>query len=259
MKTFLRQIGALVRLSFVELWRRNDVFGLLVLALALMAPLSMASPFGASGASRYLDEAALLLIWAFSLFIALGTGSRLFPPEFESRTVYPLLSKPISRGRVLFGKYLGAVSASWSALAFFYALYFGSSLLRGGSASAEFFQAVALHFAFVALAVSVALLGSLLVTPSANLTLSAIALTGMFFFGRRLPEYAETLAAPLAWLTRLVYAVGPHAEFFDMRQRLVHGWGAVDAGVFAVVLAYAAAYSCVCLALAAAALKRRRL
>ena len=259
MKTFLRQMGALVRLSFVELWRRNDVFGLLVLALALMVPLSMASPFGASGASRYLDEAALLLIWAFSLFIALGTGSRLFPPEFESRTVYPLLSKPVSRGRVLFGKYLGAVSASWSALAFFYVLYFGSSLLRGGSASAEFFQAVALHFAFVALAVSVSLLGSLLVTPSANLTLSSIALAGMFFFGRRLPEYADAISAPLAWLVRLVYAAGPHAEFFDMRQRLVHGWGAVDAGVFAAVLAYAAAYSCVCLALAAAVLKRRRL
>ena len=82
MKMFIRQLKSLVRLSFVELWRRNDIFALLILALALLVPLSMASPFGASGASRYLDEVALLLIWGFSLFIALGTGSRLFPPEF---------------------------------------------------------------------------------------------------------------------------------------------------------------------------------
>ena len=112
MKLFVRQVKALVKLSFLELWRRNDVFALALFALALMVPLSMASPFGASGASRYLDEVALLLIWGFSIFIALGTGSRLFPPEFESRTIYPLLAKPISRGRLLFGKYLGAVLAS---------------------------------------------------------------------------------------------------------------------------------------------------
>ena len=112
MKMFIRQLKSLVWLSFVELWRRNDIFALLILALALLVPLSMASPFGAAGASRYLDEVALLLIWGFSLFIALGTGARLFPPEFESRTIYPLLSKPISRGALLVGKYLGAVAAS---------------------------------------------------------------------------------------------------------------------------------------------------
>ena len=137
MRVFFRQVKALVRLSFVELWRRNDVFALVVLALALMAPLSMASPFGAAGASRYLDEVALLLIWGFSLFIALGTGSRLFPPEFDSRTIYPLLSKPISRGALLVGKYFGAVAASWSALLLFYSLFAGCVLLRGGGMSAE--------------------------------------------------------------------------------------------------------------------------
>ncbi|MBR4258484.1 MAG: hypothetical protein IKQ17_05600 [Kiritimatiellae bacterium] len=99
MKLFVRQVKALVKLSFLELWRRNDVFALVLLGLALMVPLSMASPFGAEGASRYLDEVALLLVWGFSLFVVLGAGQRLFPPEFESRTIYPLLAKPVSRGK----------------------------------------------------------------------------------------------------------------------------------------------------------------
>ena len=85
MKLFARQTIALVKLSFIELWRRNDVFALVLLGLALMVPLSMATPFGAAGASRYLDEMALLLVWGFSLFIALGAGQRLFPPP-SSRT-----------------------------------------------------------------------------------------------------------------------------------------------------------------------------
>ena len=258
MKLIFRQMKALVKLSFVELWRRNDIFALLILALALLVPLSMASPFGAAGASRYLDEVALLLIWGFSLFIALGTGARLFPPEFESRTIYPLLSKPISRGALLIGKYLGAVAASWSALALFYLLFVGCCLMRGGALSVEIVQGFAFHAAFVALAVSVALMGSLVVTPSANLTLSATALTAMFFFGRKLPEYADAVSAPLTWIVNITYAIGPHVEFFDMRQRLIHGWGGVDAVVVVAVLAYAAAYTGACLAVAWLILKRKR-
>ena len=259
MKTAFRQFKALVKLSFLELWRRNDIFALVLLGLALMVPLSMASPFGADGASRYLDEAALLLVWGFSLFIALGSGQRLLAPEFEARTIYPLLAKPISRGRLLFGKYLGALAASWSALAFFYVLFVGSVLLRGGAFAAELPQALALHFAFIALAVAVSLLGSLLMSASANCALSSIVLVGMFFFGRRLPEYADGLNPALAWLVKAVYAIAPHAEFFDMRQRLVLGCGAVGWPVFAAVLCYALVYIAVLLGLASLALRRRRL
>ena len=53
MKGHVRRIGALVRLSLLELWRRNDMFALLVLALVLLVPLSLARPFGATGATRY--------------------------------------------------------------------------------------------------------------------------------------------------------------------------------------------------------------
>ena len=69
MKGSMRRIGALVKLSLLELWRRNDMFALLVLSLVLLVPLSLARPFGASGATRYFDEVALLLVWGYSLFI----------------------------------------------------------------------------------------------------------------------------------------------------------------------------------------------
>ena len=260
MKVLLRQLAALVRLSFLELWRRNDVFGLLVLSLAVMAPLAMATPFGAAGASRYMDEAALLLIWGFSLFIALGTGSRLFPPEFASRTIYPLLAKPISRTRLLVGKYLGAFAASASALTLFYLLFAVSVGLRGGGWFAvDLLQAFVLHLAFVALAVALSLLGSLLLTASAGHALCGLVLVSMFFFGRKLPEYADAAAAPAAWIVQAAYAVAPHVEFFDMRQRVIHGWGGVDGLVLVAALGYAAAYVTVLMALAAWALKRNRL
>lgn len=259
MRTFPGQMKALVKLSLLELWRRNEILGLLILALAVMVPLSFAKPFGAAGATRYLDEVALLLIWGFSLFIALGTGARLFPPEFESRTILTLRAKPISLGRLVAGKYLGAVVAASSAVLLFYALFILSVGLRGGGwMSVDLAQAVVLHLGFVALAVALSLLGSLIVTSSANLTLNGILLVAMFFFGRRLPGYAEDASAAAGWIAQAVYVVAPHAEFFDMRQRVIHDWGAVDGAVFAAVLGYAVMYVAVVLGLATVALKRRK-
>ena len=260
MKGVMRRIGALVKLSLLELWRRNDMFALLVLALVLLVPLSLARPFGASGATRYFDEAALLLIWGYSLFISLGIGGRLFTSEFANRTVYPLLAKPVSRGELLAGKYLGAVVASWSALVFFYVLWAVSSALRGGEClSTCFLQAFVLHALFMALAVAAAVAGSFLLSPSASTTLLAILFPAMFFFGRRLPDYAENVSGVLKGLVYAVYWVAPHAEFFDMRQRLVHGWGGVEAGVFLAVLGYGIVNSVLLLLVARFLLNRKRL
>ena len=260
MKGVMRRIGALVKLSLLELWRRNDMFALLVLALVLLVPLSLARPFGASGATRYFDEAALLLIWGYSLFISLGIGGRLFTSEFANRTVYPLLAKPVSRGELLAGKYLGAVVASWSALVFFYVLWAVSSVLRGGEClSTCFLQAFVLHALFMALAVAAAVAGSFLLSSSASTTLLAILFPAMFFFGRRLPDYAENVSGVLKGLVYAVYWVAPHAEFFDMRQRLVHGWGGVEAGVFLAVIGYGIVYSAILLLAARFLLNRKRL
>lgn len=259
-KGTFRRIGALVKLSLLELWRRNDMFALLVLALVLLIPLSLAKPFGASGATRYFDEAALLLVWGYSLFVALGIGGRLFTSEFANRTIYPLLAKPVSRGELILGKYLGAVVAGWSSLLFFYALWVVSAALRGGDwCSACFFQAFVLHALFMALATAAALCGSFLLTPSAGTTLLAVILPAMFFFGRRLPDYAQNVSGFMRVLMKMSYWILPHVEFFDMRQRLVHGWGSVDATVFLAVVGYGLAYVVALLALAHVLFRRKQL
>jgi len=254
----LRPLAALVKLSLLELWRRNDIFVLLVLSGVLLVPLAAAKPFGADGAARYMDEVALLLVWAYSFFIALGAGSRLFPPEFESRTLFPLLARPVSRARILFGKFLGAFTAAASAILFFYALYALACGCRTGVfVTPALVEAVLLHLAFAALATALALLGSLIVTPSMNLTVCTLLLAVMFFFGRRLPLYAHAAAQPFKTLAYAAYWIAPHAEFFDMRQRVVHGWGPADPAAVAVLVAYAVCYTAACLFAAAWILRRR--
>lgn len=259
MRTLLRQVGALVRLTVLELYRRKDLIVVFLLAAVILLPLVFFTPFGVAGASRYMNELALLLVWLFSLAIGLGVSARLFPPEFESRTIYPMLSKPVSRGTVLFGKYVGALAASASALVFFYLAYAALCGFRQGVWFSEVLvQAFVLHVGFLVVVTAVGLLGSLLLTPSANLTLGGLLVVGLFFYGQRLPALAASQPWPGKAVLVALHALGPHVEFFDLRQRVVHGWEPIGWGVCALVFAYALVYAAACLSVAAVAFRRKR-
>jgi Cu-processing system permease protein len=260
MRNAFRQISALSKLALLDLYRRKDLLVALILGAVILFPLVFFTPFGVGGANRYMDEIALLLIWAFSVVIGVGAASRLFPPEFESRTIFPLLSKPVSRGVLLLGKYLGALIAAVSALALFYIAYAVLTGLRQGAwFPLIWLQALLLHAGFMAVAVALALLGSLLLTPSANWTLCLLTLVGMLVFGQRLPELAATQPAPGNWILGLIQTVAPHCEFFDLRQRMIHGWPPIPWLVLLCAELYALLYSAACLALATLAFRRHRL
>jgi ABC-type transport system involved in multi-copper enzyme maturation permease subunit len=255
----VRQIRALAGLAVLELYRRKDLIVVFVLSAVILLPLSVVTPFGVSGASRYINELALLLVWLFSLVIALGLSARLFPPEFESRTIFPLLAKPVGRGTILLGKYVGAWVASFSALAVFYAAYAVLVGVRQGIwFPAVLVQAFILHVGLLAVVTALGVLGSLLMTPSANLTFCALLVVGMLLFGQRLPAFAATQPLPGKCVLGVIHWIGPHLELFDLRQRLVHVWPPIGWGVCAAVLAYAAAYAAACLALAACVFRKKR-
>jgi ABC-type transport system involved in multi-copper enzyme maturation permease subunit len=205
-----------------------------------------------------MNELALLLVWIFSIAISMGVSNRLMPPEFESRTIYPLLAKPVSRGTVLLGKYLGAVTASLSALALF---YLGYALLAGFREQFWFpvvlIQAFILHASFVLLLCALSILGSLALTPSANWTLTALVTVSMLLFGSRLPAYAASQGAPVRQILQAIDLFAPHFDFFDMRLRVVHHWSGISWGMCAFVVCYALVYSALCLFIASRLFRRK--
>ena len=73
---------------------------------------------------RYLKEICLLLIWVSSLVICITTAARQIPAEWENRTIFPLLAKPVTRWHVVVGKFAGCWFACGIALVVFY-LFFG--------------------------------------------------------------------------------------------------------------------------------------
>ena len=259
MSCYMRQLSALARLSVLELYRRKDLVVVLVLSLVILAPLLFFTPFGMTGASRYMNELALLLVWLFAGVIGLSVAARLFPSEFETRTIFPLLAKPVGRGTVLLGKYLGALASALSALVVFYLAYILLTGLRQGIwFSMTLLQAMLLHAAFLVIIIAVSVLGSLVLTTSANLTLGGFITVGMLMFGQRLSALALQQPWPGRWILRMIDWFAPHLEFFDMRQRLIHDWPPLGWSTCFCVVLYAVCYAALCLTLAAACFRRRR-
>jgi ABC-type transport system involved in multi-copper enzyme maturation permease subunit len=259
-KTSARAVRAIAACSVLELYRRRDVYVAAILGAVIIVPLSGVQLFGVEGAVRYMSEITLLLIWVFSIAIALTTAARQIPGEIQRRTILPLLARPVTRGQVVVGKCLGAFLASAGAVILFYVCYaLLAGLKSGGLVTGTLVQAVVLHCCFAAVTVSMCLLGSLLLTPSANLTCSALLTAGMLLFGSRLSEMGTAMPAPAKWVVLGLHFILPHFEFFDLRMRLVHGWEGISAVTFTGIVAYGIGYAAVFLAIAAFVFNRKRL
>ncbi len=255
-----RKIRAVAGASLLEMVRRREIYAALILTLVLLTPLALVNFFGVEGIVRHLREAALLLIWIFSIIITITCAARQFPGELERRTILPLLSKPVSRGDVVLGKYFGAFAAAAGTLIVFYLCY----LLLTGLTSAVWvsltlIQTVFLHLCFVGLLAALVLAGSMLFAPAANITICSLVTVGMLLFGQRLPESAAEAVFPANWIIMAVHAVFPHFEFFDGRVRLIHEWGPYEFSLLGIVFVYTVCYIALLIIAAMVLFKRKRL
>ncbi len=93
MSTTLAIAGIVIK----DLYRRKDFYVLFVLTALITVVMGSVNLFHDSHIVRYLKEMCLLLIWICSLVIAITTTARQIPMERESRTIFPLLAKPVTR------------------------------------------------------------------------------------------------------------------------------------------------------------------
>ena len=260
MKNKLRQIAAIARVSVLELYRRKDIYVAVILLMAVMVPLASVNVFGVEGIENYLSEITLLLIWLFSTLITVMTTARQIPSEIESRTVYPLLAKPVTRSTFVWGKYMGALAASCGTITIFYACFaIMAAIFSEGVVNTVFIQAFFFHLAFTALLSAFTMLGSVIMTKPANVTCSLLLAFFMVLFGKGLHSMLQATAWPLKGVVAFLHAFAPHFEFYDLRGLVTHNWPPLSVGVFCFALVYAVVYGVLVIAVTVKVLKRKRI
>src|SRR5687767_11603848 len=94
---------------FRESVRDRVPYNLVLFAVMLMAASYLLGQLTAGQDVKIIKDLGLAAISIFGLFIAVFIGIGLVSKEVERRSIYALLSKPISRPQLVIGKYVGLV------------------------------------------------------------------------------------------------------------------------------------------------------
>jgi Cu-processing system permease protein len=245
----MNSIFAIAGVAIKELYRRKDFYVLFVMTAVLTILMGAANFFNDKGVVRYLKDICLLLIWISALVIAIVTTARQIPAERENRTIFPLLAKPVSRGRLIVGKFLGCWLACGIALAVFYVFFGAVTASREAQwPLMDFVKAVWLHWVMIGVVAGIAMLGSVVfAAPSSNSTICFVVIAGILLVGRHLSQVATSQPEPLRTLLYTIYFLIPHLEWYDQREQLVNGQGIAAWGDCALATLYALFYIAVLL------------
>jgi Cu-processing system permease protein len=258
---FMNTIWALTGVVIKELYRRKDFYVLFVLTAVITLAAGSVRFFHDPNIVRYVKDLCLLLIWISALLITIALTARQIPAERESRTIFPLLAKPVTRGQVILGKFFGCWVASGFALLVFYVFF---AVITGSREQnwpvPEYLQAFLLQWIMLGIVTAMTLLGSVIfVAPSSTITILFILVAGILFLGRHLNTVALHNAEPMRTIIYAIYFIIPHLELFDVRERVVNDWGLVNWLVCGLATLYAMAYTALFLLLTWLAFRRKSL
>jgi ABC-type transport system involved in multi-copper enzyme maturation permease subunit len=234
--------GALAHASILEAIRRKDIYVALILSAIMMLAAATIGTFGVNGLEMFLKDVALTVISLLSLVLAVLFAARQIPEEVSRRTVYPLLARPIGRGDLLFGKFLGAFTLSVIALLLFAAIGAGALAWYGLSLGAIFWQFLLLRIFALGLICAMTMALSLVMTPGATVTMSLLLAAGSATFSNAVLLLYGASGTGQQQLLKASYYIFPHLDLFDLKGKVSYGWKPIGGQWITLLFVYAALY-----------------
>ena len=103
----MRAIGVVAAGVFRDAIRDRIAYGLVFFAVLLIAASILLAQLTAGQDVKIIKDLGLASSSVIGVFIAIFFGIGLVTKEVERRSIYSLLSKPVTRSQVVVGKYLG--------------------------------------------------------------------------------------------------------------------------------------------------------
>jgi Cu-processing system permease protein len=265
----MRTLWLVARAVFRESVRDRVPYSIVVFAVLMIAVSYLISQLTAGQDMKIIKDLGLASLSIFGLLIAVFIGVGLVSKEVERRSVYALLTKPVSRVTFIAGKYAGlvmtlAVNLSVMTIAFYAVLYFAEQSTTAGvratwpapALDPRLLVAIVLIFAQLMIVTAVALFFSTYSSPLWA-TLLTLGLWVAGHFNTDLRQFENVVdSQALAWVARAIYYLIPNLAPFDVKGEIVHGMPVAASHVW-YTLGYAAVYIGALLSGAAAIFTRR--
>jgi ABC-type transport system involved in multi-copper enzyme maturation permease subunit len=252
----LVRIATLAANTVREAVRNRVLYTLVFFALLLIGTGVLLSTLSYVEQERILQDIGLAAIRLFAAAIAIFVGVGLIHNEVDRRTIYTILSKPLSRTEFLLGKYFGLLATLILQIAIMGVAFVGCSLLTKAPLGLGYGAALGGVAMEVALLVALATLFSAFTTP----TLASLFTVGLYLIGhltrnlRDLGQHSQVDA--VRTLTAFLHRVLPDLESFNLSIQAVHGLPIAASDLW-LPMAYGAGYVVLVLCAASVIFERR--
>lgn len=201
---------------------RNKIFYLLVFFGVFFALSSqLVSLLTIGDKVKVLKDVGLASIHFFSVLVAIFTGINLVYKEIDKKTIFNILSKPISRSSFILGKFLGLAYTLLVALIAMAVIFFVFLLISTG----EFDSGVALYFMLLYFELLIITALSLLFSSFTTPILSSIFTVTLVLIGQVLwtfNEFKVRLVKPIIKIiVYLFYYILPNLDKFNIKNAVV--------------------------------------
>ena len=208
-----------------ESFRRRVMNVLLVFSAILVISLGAFSHMSAGDHEKFVKDIGLSSVTFFCILIAIFGAASLIPNEIEKRTIFNILSKPVSRGYFLFGKLLGTFLIVFVNFLIMSVLFLTVLMFTHLSVGADMFKALYLLLLEVLLVAAITLTVSTVASTIFNVSFSFF----VFIFGN-LSEYMshnfEHMDSQIAKFFAFYFnRIMPDFSVFNMGSFIVLGKG----------------------------------
>lgn len=215
------KVLAIANNTFKEAVRNKIFYLLLVFAIVFAFSSKLISLLTVGDSVRVIKNFGLASINFFSVLIAIFTGINLIFKEIDKKTIYNILSKPVSRTNFIIGKFLGLAYTLLVALVSMAVIFFLFLFVTSG----EWDLRILIYFLLLYFELLIITAFSLLFSSFTTPILSSIFTIILYLIGHVLwtfNEFKHKLVEPITkFISHLFYYILPNLEKFNIKNQLV--------------------------------------
>lgn len=242
--------------TFRETIRDKILYNLVLFAFLLIGASVLLGTLTIGEQARIVNDLGLAAINLVAVVVAIFVGIGLVTKEIERRTIYTILSRPITRVQFILGKYIGLGFIVVANVAIMFGMFLVTVWLSGNPIYGSLFQAVELILVETWLVMAIALFFSTFSTSILSATLTI----GLYIIGHLtgdLKVIAEKSDNPLTEsVMAALYYLCPNLEMLNVKGQAAGG-NLVELGYQATATAYGLLYAGILLTGACLIFQRR--
>lgn len=253
----MKNIITIAKNTFKEAIRDRILFAILAFALLFLLSTIMFGSISLGEDIKIIKDLGLAGIYIFSLIITIFLGTSLVFKEIEKRTLYIVLSKPVSKEQFIIGKFIGLWTSIALNVLIMTIIYLAVVSFEHGGFDYISLWSILISLFELSIFIGMAILFSTITTPLAGSIYSIIVL----YIGHSLNilrDSAEKSGVIARSFSNVAYYLLPNLEKFNLRNSVVHGISPNSSEIIYPII-YSIIYTAILLWLSVIALKNQDL